>query len=289
MDCAQIKTKCDYCKNILIVPKLYAHKLLDKDLKRYEKFKSEQTLLKLQSYGKMSKELEDCIKNNNPTLYKKIHSKCWSNNEYGSFFIARDFLWHHNSTIRSTGIRCNFCNNEACDFHIIYGGFKFYKCTGTHAHTISNDIHSSPHTNQRHNIEVSICGWCQNNNKIFKSKLCIQCYDSKVSRKPLQNKTMHDIFDIEKVYINNINSILRNNVEKLNQDERNTDQIEDCKKKCNICFNEYKKTLMKKCNRCANYLICSKCVRFTNICIDCNTKDSLLIKICYKIKNIFLG
>ncbi len=145
--------QCDFCTREYIVNTLNAERFCKRRIDRYTDKKCKYSLAILKTYVKLSLPLELYIKNKHPAIFEKCTLRFSSSTEDARKIASSSFLNSQPSAIHSTLIKCNFCNLDACDFHL------------QHAFTCTRCSCDTP---------FAICGWCQdiNGNK----KWCTKCY-----------------------------------------------------------------------------------------------------------------
>lgn len=250
-DILKTKWTCNYCDNIMMVPELYASRIIDKSINNYRTKRCRFSLLKIRSFAKMSYEIEKYLETTHPDIFDKLgESKYSIIKTPGSSFILRDFLWHHPATYISTGITCYFCKNETCEFHLYYGGFSSYKC-------------GKKDCNER----ITICGWCEKSFRDLKEdKVCATCYQNGKNKEE-ESKEIKSL-NLIKLEPINLDSV---RIEKKKDDTSvNKFIISDI---CNICFVRIDNSDFKYCCKCRSNLICGSCYNDNNddktVCSQC--------------------
>lgn len=152
---------CNYCDNLMVIPRMETSKLIDKYIMRYIKRKCIHTLEHISVLAKLSFNIEYYLTWKYPAVYTAL------NNRYKFSSMPTDavqstirlFLHSYKDAINSTCIACNYCKMESCNFHLTYGGFEFFRCS-----------------NEECSDRLVVCGWClANDNSIIINKKCLSC------------------------------------------------------------------------------------------------------------------
>ena len=174
--------QCDYGTNSMITPNLDVNKLVDKKAANYLKRGCNKSFETLNLYVKISNELEYYLIWKYPGIYAKLNSyKCSTMNPDCIFHSARLFLYSQPDAGRATHIVCNYCNMNCCDFHLAYGGYKFFTCA-----------------NEQCTTKLVACGWCLCNNSYIESNYkCLSCmsYKRDCNSKMITDDDYHSLYD----------------------------------------------------------------------------------------------
>lgn len=158
--------ECQFCIESHIVPVSGAERLIIKHINNVRLNKSrEYNINKLKSYVKMCPNIEKYIRTNHTILYRQLGQQHASEiDTCATYHIRKLWLNSKYGANIGTGIKCNYCGSNACEFHLTYADFTFNKC----------------------NIctrEYGICGWCKEQaNDNWKSK-CTECYKQEMNKK----------------------------------------------------------------------------------------------------------
>jgi len=144
---------CSYCRENKITTVLGAEKIVKKMIVKKKKLNQLKTLIRI------SPEIDNYVINHYPQIYVLLKTECMVNDNNNSFLIKNYLV--DNTKNNTMYIACNYCEGEACEFHVKNGDFNFYKCS-----------------NKECNVNTSICGWCKQHNNIDQLKLCDTCYDN---------------------------------------------------------------------------------------------------------------
>lgn len=181
---------CKYCSNQQLVPYSWAERLLTPEIKKFNENKNSQ----LSGYIKLSSVIESYICHKHVEIYNKLintNNFVYSNMVKDScFYLRRNFLHDQKNSLSSSLIKCDYCSQDACDFHIYYGGFIFKLCNESGC-----------------TRRLSICGWCQE--KITKGfeLMCYPCFEGKFITFNRTQNTKKNVLNIELEIPYNLNAI----------------------------------------------------------------------------------
>lgn len=225
----RIDETCGFCKNAhLITPRL-THKFVNKYIDNILENKSiNNSFNKLKSFIKMSYNVERYIIKNYPKLYPLLGKYYASNIGYEETkFLRLNYLHHKKSTIKSTGFKCDYCNNFSCEFHIIYGNLRFLKCNEGYCRK-----------------EYGICGWCENDIELKYINKCNVCFKKRIYENKINYDNEINNFILKEIInksngqgvngVNMINNINKSNINLILDSEKETNDDIKLNSKLNI-------------------------------------------------------
>lgn len=212
-----INYECGFCRDGLVVYDECMNKLIDVLVAtwRDKKYQSKKAFYRVNLLRRVSKDIDDYIKLKHPDMYNVLDHFRNIGKEV-SYLAARNFLLSYMDhdyigTFNTGYICCSFCNVDACEYHIIYGGFVFYNCLDC-------------------NKNVSICGWCAK--FLINNKLCKTCdiNKSKDTDRMFIDISKIDVCNIDTtdMYIDKVKKYCKKCNKKLRKNNPNENLCDDC-------------------------------------------------------------
>jgi hypothetical protein len=149
---------CNFCENNILFSDRYGFNTTKELINKWNTKQCNKSLVKLKLLSRMDDKICDYICSRHPEINNIIHTKfiiSLMNTDKQS--IITSYL--HKRFKSDYTIKCNICNYNACSYHVKTGTFNFFKC-------------------QECDINVSICGWCNEYN--IEKKTCTNILCNKI-------------------------------------------------------------------------------------------------------------